>query len=303
MNPLQKKCVLATAGFHLLLLVILFVGPGFFRHEPPPDNLPVLKVIPLGDVTDALTSGSSHATPVVTPPPPAPPVVTPPDPTPPPPQPTPAPEPPRPVVTHAPTPKVVVKPEPEEPAEAEKPVVTEHPDPMPKPVKKREVNLTLIKRHVPVKPKPDTSAQDEAAAEEKAAQADARRKARAFQTALNNIRENSSTATEIDTSPGDSSAAMVNYGQLVKSVYQNAWNPPDTADNDEASPRVKVVIANDGSVISAHIIEPSGDRALDASVQRTLDRVNFIHAFPPGVKETQRAYNIKFDLKAKRMLG
>jgi hypothetical protein len=33
MNRLQKKCVIVTAGIHLLLLVILMVGPAFFRSE------------------------------------------------------------------------------------------------------------------------------------------------------------------------------------------------------------------------------------------------------------------------------
>jgi len=41
MNRLQKKCVLATAGFHLLLLVILFVGPAFFWARQKPDTTPV----------------------------------------------------------------------------------------------------------------------------------------------------------------------------------------------------------------------------------------------------------------------
>ena len=63
MNPLQKKCILATAGFHLLLLLILFVGPGFFRRETPPVDLPMLKVIPLNAIDAALSSGVAKATP------------------------------------------------------------------------------------------------------------------------------------------------------------------------------------------------------------------------------------------------
>ena len=103
--------------------------------------------------------------------------------------------------------------------------------------------------------------------------------------------------------PGDSSQSYANYGQIVKSIYENAWIPPDSAENDEANPKVHVVIAADGSVISARIIEPSGDAAVDASVQRVLDRVRFIQPFPDGAKEKERAYNINFNLKAKRMLG
>ena len=93
MNRLQKKCVLATAGVHLLLLVILIVGPAFFEPRPK-DDLQVLDVIPANLIDALRTSGVRDAQP----PPPAPqPVVTPP--------PTPSPEP-------------MVKPEPVKPAPA-----------------------------------------------------------------------------------------------------------------------------------------------------------------------------------------
>jgi TonB family protein len=36
MNRLQKKCLVTTAGFHLLLMVILLVGPGFFAAKTRP---------------------------------------------------------------------------------------------------------------------------------------------------------------------------------------------------------------------------------------------------------------------------
>ena len=52
MNRLQKKCVIATAGFHLLLLVILFVGPAFFWSREKPDDTPVLDMpAPLSSIT------------------------------------------------------------------------------------------------------------------------------------------------------------------------------------------------------------------------------------------------------------
>ena len=67
MNRLQKKCVIATAGFHLLLLVILFVGPAFFCAEPKPDDTQVLDVIPANLVDARSTAASANAQP----PPPA----------------------------------------------------------------------------------------------------------------------------------------------------------------------------------------------------------------------------------------
>ena len=91
MNRLQKKCVIGTAGIHLLLLVILFVGPAFFYSKPKADDLQVLDVIPANLVDGLISSGEPDAAP----PPPAP--VAPPQPTPPapvvtPPAPPPMPE-------------------------------------------------------------------------------------------------------------------------------------------------------------------------------------------------------------------
>ena len=68
MNRLQKKCVIATAGVHLLLLLILIVGPAFFYSKPKADDLQVLDVIPANLIDAAFNSGVANATP----PPPAP---------------------------------------------------------------------------------------------------------------------------------------------------------------------------------------------------------------------------------------
>ncbi len=76
MNRQQKKCLIATAGFHLLLILILVVGPGFFSRPPKPDNTQLLDVIPSTAVEAALNSGVKSAQP----PPPAPPLIEPPPP-------------------------------------------------------------------------------------------------------------------------------------------------------------------------------------------------------------------------------
>ena len=63
MNRLQKKCAIATAGFHLLLLVILIVGPGFFAPKPKADDLQILDVIPANLIDAAFNSGVRNAQP------------------------------------------------------------------------------------------------------------------------------------------------------------------------------------------------------------------------------------------------
>lgn len=272
MNRLQKKCVMATTGFHLLLLVILFVGPAFFWSREKPDTTPVLDMIP-ANVVDSASTGVQNAQP-----PPAPaPVVTPPQPTPPEP---------KPVIQPAPTPQpsLLTKlekaftPEPEKPS----PAKTENDSHTPK------VNLTPVTRPVPknsftpAKTAPDNS--------------------RAIASALRALRRNLSAPTTV-APVGNSSAAAANYAQVVKSVYEQAWTPPDDTTSDDANVKVRVTIASDGRVISAEVIGASGDASVDRSVQNTLDRVTDIAPFPAGSNDTERTYIINFNLKAKRLLG
>jgi len=279
MNRLQKKCVIATTGFHLLLLVILFVGPAFFWVREKPDATPVLDMIP-ANLVDAATTGVPNSQP-----PPAPAVVPPqPQPTPPAPQPQPAPPVPKPVVQPTPAPTLTervekfFKPEPAKPVS----VPAENQPHTPK------VNLTLTTRPVPknnsapAKATPDNS--------------------KAVKSALQTLRSNLSSATEI-APVGNSSVAAANYAQVVKSVYERAWTPPTDTASDDANIKVRVTIASDGKVISAHVIEPSGDASVDSSVRNTLDRVQFIAPFPSGSTDKERTYIINFNLKAKRLNG
>ena len=102
--------------------------------------------------------------------------------------------------------------------------------------------------------------------------------------------------------PGNSSVAYANYASAVKSVYDQAWVLPDNIANDNENVKVTVTIASDGSVISARIIDSSGDSVLDASVQKTLERVTFVAPFPEGSTDKQRTYTINFNPQLKRMI-
>lgn len=289
MNRLQKKCLVAATGTHLLLVVALLCS-GFVRSKPQPDESQVLTMIPTTIIDATFTTGKREAqppppTPVVTPPAPVPPPETPP----PPPQPEPI-EPPKPVET-------VKQPEPE--------TETEKPDdlPTPKPPKKRETHevkpeLKLVTRPTP-KMANSNPAEDEREAQKEAKAA--RDRAKAFNKAISTIREKTPASTTVDL-PGDSTEAYASYASIVKTVYTEAWILPENADNDEANVKVSVTIANNGRVTDAHIVEPSGDANLDRSVQRTLDRVTDLKPFPDGATDKQRTYIINFNLKAKRQL-
>jgi TonB family protein len=271
MNRLQKKCVIATAGFHLLLLVILFVGPAFFWSHEKPDDSPVLDMIP-ANLVDSASTGVRNAQPQ----PPAP-IVTPPQP--------PTPPAPQPVVQPAPAPQPTIA------EKVEKFFTPEPAKPVPAPTEIQshtpKINLQLTTRTVPK----NTSTPNKATSDS----------SKAFKSALAALRKNLSSATVIDMQ-GDSSAAAANYRQIVQSVYFQAWTPPDDTASDDADIKVHITIASDGTVISARVITPSGDASVDKSVQRTLDRVQFIAPFPSGSSDTQRDYNIIFNLKSKRQM-
>jgi TonB family protein len=113
------------------------------------------------------------------------------------------------------------------------------------------------------------------------------------------LKNNFTPGTTIDM-PGNSSVAYANYASVVKSIYDAAWKsqaltlPGDIADKNETV-KVTITIARDGTVVSAHMIAPSGDAALDASVQRALDRVNFIAPFSDGMTEKEWTRTISFN--------
>ena len=269
MNRLQKKCVIATAGAHLLLILILIVGPAFFYSKPKADDLQVLDVIPANLIDAEFNSGVANAAP----PPPAP-AVTPPQPTPAPPAPKPVATPP----TFMQALEKVFKPEPVKPT------------PNPEPPRKIQINTQLVTRTAPKNaPAADNSRQQQ-------------QQARAIRTALRNLKKNFTPGTVVDMPGNSGGAAYASYRDAIASIYYDAWTPPGEADNEEANTRVSVTIANDGTVITARIVTPSGDARVDASIQRTLERVTFIAPFPRGAVEKERTYLINFNLKAKRML-
>ncbi len=284
MSRLQKKCLIATVGLHLLLVLTVVFGAAFFTSRPKPDDTQVLDVIPANLIDAAFNSGVQAA------PPPAPtPVVKPPEPTPPP-------APVKPVVS-PPTlmerVEKIFKPAPERlPPDDLQPVTEAEKPPR---VHKIQPDLKPVVHKVsPV----DPTAADEA----REARHQRETRLKAIAAAARAIKENATSATKVEMF-GSSSVSYANYASVVKSIYEQAWTPPDDTASDDANTRVSVTIGSDGSVISARILNASGDTRVDASVQRTLDRVTFIAPFPDGAKEKAKTFIINFNLKAKRNIG
>lgn len=288
MNRVAKKCMITSVALHGLLVVILLGGSAFFtshNNEPAPVVLQFVKASDL--------PGAGGGNPDATPPPPPPPPVDPTPPTPPTPQ------------THVDPPQVkkeeIKTRDPVKPKDPVKPPVKDTPVTPAPPKHQVKVNTTLVKRTTN-----DVAATRVAKDRADRAAADARDRAqrnamaKAALDSANRLGKNLSQATTIDTF-GPGGEAYANYGLIVRDVYDRAWLVSDALGDEDSTVKVSVLIARDGTVLSARIIKSSGVPALDKSVQKTLNDVKSIVPFPEGAKDHERRFDINFNLKAKRL--
>ena len=280
MSRLQKKCYVASTGLHLLLVLILFMGSAFFSPPKKGEDLQELDFIPR-NLVDALVSGGGERI-KGTPTPPTPPPAA---------QPTPVekakePEPPKEVTKQPKQPK----------PEVESLEVTK------KQPKLAAENLKMVtrKQSSPKNQKKVTSSTAPSDGREELA-----RLSQEIARTARGIKDGTASATEIaDVGPGGGGPSYANYKTWIYTVYFNAWVAPEDATSDSGVVEATVTIARDGTVLSSQVLSKSGDPQMDASVQRTLKRVITIgKPFPEGVKESQRTYNLRFDIKTKRGLA
>jgi colicin import membrane protein len=294
MNRLHRKCIFASTGFHLLLALLLLVGPAFTTSRSKPDTMPILDFVALKTVDDALSGGgrpdaksppatfdkpqSAPPAPVAKPAPLPPQNVRPPDPL-----------------------KETIK----DVSPRKDPEYSLEPSKERKP-KKPVVDLTPITRPRDAKADAKAEARAQAQAQEETRQeADRRRRiAAAFGNAANSLEGSLSGSTTIEwKGPGGGGVPYANFLQAVKSVYQRAWIVPDGITDDNATVTASVTIARDGTVVTSRITRSSGNAAVDRSVQVTLDRVKWAAPLPEETKENQRTVSINFNVAAKRGLG
>ena len=290
MNRLQKKCLVATAGTHLLLVVALLCS-GFIKSKPQAEDVPLITIIP-----DVAVNTSTSSPPKITPTPtPTPPEPKPPEPTPPP-------------VHDDPPPTPVKHVDPVEPLPPEKSYDSDVKVLVKPPVKPKQPHVinpvmdkTVVKNNKPNIAKPtveDTSEADAKAEQERLRRQRAAQFARLTHTLENNL----SPTTQVEI-PEEGSVSFASYASIVKSIYETKWQAPDDAANDQAITKVSVTIARDGHVINARVIDGSGDSRVDASVRRTLSNVKFIKAFPAGATESEKTFIINFNLQSKKLFG
>lgn len=321
MSKLAKKCFIASTGVHLLLLVVLIFGSAFFVSRQKTETGPApLTFIPEKTV-DALVNpsgGNPNVEPAPTPPPPppAPEKVEPPPP------------PSAPEVKRAEP--VVVKPVEIEPppAKIERPNSFKLPPPSKKKLKTMEAKVETPKETKPKTPPKKTEikvdltpvtrekrdelreavrrqqeeAEAQRRAQERAYAKYAAQRSKQLDSALANLNKGLTPSMAIEM-PGPGGEAFANYGQVVISIYENAWLVPPDLSSDAPTVKATVTIRKDGSVISARVIGASGNSKVDHSVEKVLRDVKFIAPFPEGAKESQRTFNIDFNLKMKRQIG
>ena len=169
--------------------------------------------------------------------------------------------------------------------------------PEPKPVQKPkiQINTQLVTRTAPKNTTP-ANTQDDARRQQRLRQ-------QAFQNAVRNLKQNFKPGTVIDVPGNSSGPSVASYKSVLASVYYQAWDMPNDATADDETVLASVTIARDGTVISSRIITPSGNAAVDRSVQTTLERVQFIAPFPDGMNEEQHTFHINFEPKTKKLTG
>jgi TonB family protein len=121
---------------------------------------------------------------------------------------------------------------------------------------------------------------------------------------LRQLRSGLSGSTTIE-APGTGGEAYASYDQVVKTIYTEAWIPPDETIDELTTVQVRVTIARDGSVVAdrSAIVKRSGVPALDRSIEEVLRRVRFVAPFPEGATDLERVYLLHFNLKLKRAFG
>ncbi len=248
MNRLQKKCFIASTGFHLLLGLVLLVGTGFLSSRKPPEDRPPSRFIPAKTIDELFSNpGAGSPAPQSQPPAPLPqPQV---QPTPPPSQPqVRTPEPPKPISQKAEL--------------ADSKAGKKLPDVSLTPVTRPKNNQTPKQRPT------NADAQSDASADK------AKQIASAARNAAKDLRGRLSSATVIEMSEGGGTGvSYANFLDSLKKIYSDAWIVPDGVTDDEATAKASVTIARDGRVVSWKIIRSSGNSLADGSVEMALRRV------------------------------
>lgn len=294
MSRFERKCFVGSAIMHGSLLLVFFFGAAFLPSKKSEKLPPVITLLAIPTDRPISSGGNPNGNPEPPAPAQPPEKIEPPQP--------PPPEPPKPEVK-----KEVEKVEPRKEvvrAEKEKGDVPVQAKKQPD---KKQTETANTKPRISTKTvirTNNTARPDRERAEELARyNAERQRLASQINGIVNGVGKSLNKNT-VAAPLGPGGEAFVNYGSLVREIYDRAWHVgQDLTDNDSAT-TAQVTIQRDGRVLRAVISRRSGNSTLDRSVQRALDSVRDIGApFPAGAKEAERTFTIEFNLRTKRALG
>jgi TonB family protein len=291
MTRLQKKCFVFSACLHGLLAGIVFCSAAF-RTRPEPEDLQVLSMIPASLLDRA--GGAGGGTPAPRTPAPLPPAAV-------------APEPAAVVVKHVEAPKP--REETPAPRPSPRPPPVETPDPphdtqnaqrAAKPVHEIHVSYATASS---VKKKQtenaETSASSPASEQKRLKQVES-----SLSQLASGVQTSGADKTIVDVSNiGGGGESFANYREAIYSIYYHGWITQDSVADQVGGPVARIVVARDGSVLSAELVTPSGDRLLDKSVERVLRLVTKLPPFPKDARDEERTFRIRFNLDAKKASG
>jgi TonB family protein len=112
------------------------------------------------------------------------------------------------------------------------------------------------------------------------------------------LSENLSGETTITVpGPGGGGEVWIGYATYLKSFYEVRWRRPSSLPAPVAYVGVSITVARDGRLLHAEVLDKSGIRELDASVNEVIQRHRQLEPLPPGSTDSERTFRIKFRLE------
>ena len=191
-------------------------------------------------------------------------------------------------------------PAPPKPKQPEPKKVQPKPKPKPKPIPPKPKKITPKPKSkpkpkpIPTKPKIKVNLNSNVRKPD-AQKNESQKEAAKRQTALNKLQAKLSGRTSVNVPIGRYASA--NYESLIRKKYMDATIHPGAIGADPVV-KVRLVIARNGTVLSARVTGKSGVASWDRSVQKALDRVKFIKPFPEAMKGSQQTFNLNFNSRS-----
>ncbi len=279
MNRLQKQCVIASAGMHLLLVVALLFGSGFRSKQHEPLDIQPFHMMP-SSVLESLLDDPADVADVAD-------------------EPEPKPEVEPPVESEK-----IIEPEPATIEPEPEPVVTPKPEPKPDPVKEPAISKRIEKpKPKVVKPKIKISKQFKTNTSSRKPKVNTQ-KPKISRPSTTTVKLNQNLlkvggGSKIKGVTTISGSSLGRYGHLVQSAYDREWTQPTSISGRNLTVKIKVIVSRDGSIQSANISQSSGVAAMDQSIERAIRKVRRISQAPPqGASLGDRTFIINFNLKS-----